>query len=110
VSTARPVVRPAGTTGPAAWYSNGTYGGHVVALGTADQLTTYYAWPDGRPLTIQQMNHGLRWFDQHHVAVMAVYQPGSRFCPLQWIEFGWLAALSLLLAAAAMLITRRRSA
>jgi hypothetical protein len=97
-------------TGPAAWYSNGTYGRHVVALGTADQLTTYYAWPDGRRLTIQQMNHGARWYDQHHIAVMAVYQPGSRIWPLQWIEFGWLAALSLLLAAATVLIIRRHAA
>jgi len=97
-------------TGPAAWSGNGTYGGHVIALGAADELTTYYAWPDGRRLTIQQLNHGTAWFNQHHIALMAVYQPGSRFWPLQWIEFGWLAALSLLLVGATLLIIRRRAA
>ncbi|HLI42224.1 MAG TPA: ABC transporter permease subunit [Streptosporangiaceae bacterium] len=38
------------------------------------------------------------------------YQPGSRFWPFQWIEGGWLLALSVLLIAAAVWLVRRRAA
>jgi ABC-2 family transporter protein len=38
------------------------------------------------------------------------YQPGSRFWPFQWIESGWLLALSLLLIAATIWLVRRRAA
>jgi hypothetical protein len=38
------------------------------------------------------------------------YQPGSRFWPFQWIEGGWLFALSLLLIAATIWLVRRRTA
>ena len=38
------------------------------------------------------------------------YQPGSRFWSFQWIEGGWLLALSLLLIAATVWLVRRRAA
>jgi ABC-2 family transporter protein len=38
------------------------------------------------------------------------YQPGSRFWPFQWIEAGWLVALSVLLIAATVWLVRRRAA
>ena len=38
------------------------------------------------------------------------YQPGSRFWPFQWIEGGWLLALSVLLIAATIWLVRRRAA
>lgn len=38
------------------------------------------------------------------------YQPGSRFWPFQWIEGGWLFALSALLIAASIWLVRRRAA
>ena len=37
------------------------------------------------------------------------YQPGSRFWPFQWIEGGWLLALSVLLIAATVWLVRRRA-
>jgi hypothetical protein len=37
-------------------------------------------------------------------------QPGSRFWLFQWIEGGWLLALSLLLIAATVWLVRRRAA
>jgi hypothetical protein len=37
------------------------------------------------------------------------YQPGSRFWPFQWIEGGWLLALSVLLIAATVWLIRRRA-
>ena len=38
------------------------------------------------------------------------YQPGSRFWPFQWIEGGWLLALSVLLIGATVWLVRRRAA
>ncbi len=38
------------------------------------------------------------------------YQPASRYWTFQWIEFGWLTALAVLLLTAAFLLVRRRDA
>ena len=38
------------------------------------------------------------------------YQPASRFWPFQWIEGGWLLALSVLLIAATIWLVRHRAA
>ncbi len=46
--------------------------------------------------------HGYTWWARH--------QPGSRFWPFQWIEGGWLLALSVLLIAATVWLVRRRAA
>jgi hypothetical protein len=47
---------------------------------------------------------------QHGYTQWSAYQPGSRFWPFQWIEGGWLLALSVLLIAAAVWLVRRRAA
>jgi len=47
---------------------------------------------------------------QHGYTVWTSYQPGSRFWPFQWIEGGWLLALSVLLIAATVWLVRRRAA
>ena len=46
---------------------------------------------------------------QHGYVWQAAYQPGSRFWPFQWIEGGWLLALSVLLTAAIVWLVRRRA-
>jgi hypothetical protein len=47
----------------------------------------------------------------HHGFVqLTSYQPTSRFWPFQWIEGGWLLALSLLLIAATIWLVRRHAA
>jgi hypothetical protein len=46
---------------------------------------------------------------QHGYTQWTSYQPGSRFWPFQWIEGGWLLALSVLLIAAAVWLVRRRA-
>jgi hypothetical protein len=47
----------------------------------------------------------------HHGYIqLTTYQPASRFWPFQWIESGWLLALSLLLIAATVWLVRRRAA
>jgi hypothetical protein len=47
---------------------------------------------------------------QHGYTRWTSYQPGSRFWPFQWIEGGWLLALSVLLIAATVWLVRRRAA
>jgi hypothetical protein len=46
----------------------------------------------------------------HGYTVWTSYQPASRFWTFQWIEAGWLLALSALLIAAAVWLVRRRAA
>ena len=45
---------------------------------------------------------------QHGYTLWASYQPANRFWPFQWIEGGWLLALSVLLIAATVWLVRRR--
>ena len=47
---------------------------------------------------------------RHGYTQWSSYQPGSRFWPFQWIEGGWLLALSMLLIAATIWLVRRRAA
>jgi len=51
----------------------------------------------------------LQCFSQHGYTMLTSYQPASRFWPLQWIEGGWLLALSVLLIAATVWLVRRRA-
>jgi hypothetical protein len=51
-----------------------------------------------------------RYLLHHGFAQLTSYQPASRFWPFQWIEGGWLLALSVLLIAAAIWMVRRRAA
>ena len=48
--------------------------------------------------------------NQHGYTLWTSYQPVSRFWPFQWIEGGWLLALSVLLIAATVWLVRRRAA
>ena len=57
-----------------------------------------------------QANLGiLHYFTQHGYTQWTSYQPASRFWPFQWIEGGWLLALSVLLIAATVWLVRRRA-
>ena len=47
---------------------------------------------------------------QHGYTMWTSYQPTSRFWPFQWIEGGWLLALSVLLIAAATWLVQHRAA
>ncbi|HEV2244631.1 MAG TPA: hypothetical protein VGR98_26585 [Streptosporangiaceae bacterium] len=50
------------------------------------------------------------YLTQHGYTLWTTYQPASRFWPFQWIEGGWLLALSVLLIAATVWLVRRRPA
>jgi hypothetical protein len=52
----------------------------------------------------------LQYLTHHGYTQWTQYQPGSRFWPFQWIEGGWLLALSVLLIAATVWLVRRRAA
>jgi hypothetical protein len=56
------------------------------------------------PTTVDPVQYLL----QHGFRQVTAYQPGSRYWTFQWIEFGWLLALSLALIAAALWLLRRR--
>jgi ribulose bisphosphate carboxylase small subunit len=45
---------------------------------------------------------------QHGYTQVTQYQPDARFWTFQWIEFGWLALLSLVLIGTALWLLRRR--
>ena len=50
------------------------------------------------------------YLHQHGYAQWTSYQPDSRFWPFQWIEGGWLVALSVILIAATVWLAGRRAA
>jgi hypothetical protein len=51
-----------------------------------------------------------QYLTQHGYTYWTTYQPGSRFWPFQWIEGGWLLALSVLLIAVTVWLVHRRAA
>jgi hypothetical protein len=51
-----------------------------------------------------------QYLAQHGYTQLTTYQPADRFWPFQWIEGGWLLALSLLLIAVTVWMVRRRAA
>jgi ABC-type transport system involved in multi-copper enzyme maturation permease subunit len=62
-----------------------------------------------RPQKAQAYLTVLRYLTHHGYTYWTRYQPGSRFWPLQWIESGWLLALSVLLIATTIWLVRRRA-
>jgi hypothetical protein len=51
----------------------------------------------------------VQYLVQHGFTQWTTYQPAGRFWPFQWIEGGWLLALSLLLIATTVWLVRRRA-
>jgi hypothetical protein len=49
-----------------------------------------------------------QYLDRHGFTQLTTYQPASRFWAFQWIEGGWLLALSVLLIAVTLWLVRRR--
>jgi hypothetical protein len=59
---------------------------------------------------IPQALNVTQYLNQRGYTQWTSYQPAGRFWPFQWIESGWLLALSLLLIAATVWLVRRRAA
>jgi len=59
---------------------------------------------------VPQAPNVTQYLNQHGYTLWTSYQPVSRFWPFQWIEGGWLLALSVLLIAVTVWLVRRRAA
>jgi hypothetical protein len=83
----------------------------------------FHSWRDAPPSLIQLCSPSTRGplgkgsltslaqcFAQHGYTQLTSYQPASRFWTFQWIESGWLLALSALLIALNVQLVRRRAA
>jgi ABC-type transport system involved in multi-copper enzyme maturation permease subunit len=113
------------STPASAWVLGGwwTKGGSVVSPATMNQLQNtlagrfmtatlpknvksddikFYKGPANADVQSYLYSHGYT----HWIS----YQPGSRFWPFQWIEGGWLLALSVLLITVTVWLVRRRVA
>jgi hypothetical protein len=61
------------------------------------------------PATPANFGDPVQYLIQHGYTQLTTFQPASRYWPFQWIEGGWLLALSLLLLAATVWLVRRRA-
>jgi hypothetical protein len=78
----------------------------------SQELRGYHHAPTAQvgPNTFQTVLNPVPYLTQHGYANWTSYQPASRFWPFQWIEGGWLLALSMLLVATTVWLVRRRAA
>ncbi len=107
-----------------AWIINGwwTKGGTVIGQSAINQVmnamlrqTTTAIMPKNVSENDVKFYKGmansqvLHYLTQHGYTQWTSYQPGSRFWPFQWIEGGWLLALSVLLIAGTVWLVGRRA-
>jgi ABC-2 family transporter len=87
----------------------GTKGGKPVSQSALSQVLQ--GAPQLAPKGgVPQAPNVTQYLNQHGYTLWTSYQPGSRFWPFQWIEGGWLLALSVLLIAVTVWLVRRRAA
>jgi hypothetical protein len=90
------------------WYTKGgtfAFGDHGNGIfSAARRLCGGLGCPASGRRSLEQL------LAQHGYTHWTSYQPGSRFWPFQWIEGGWLLALSVLLIATTVWLVRRRAA
>ncbi len=84
------------------WTKGGTFANPPPSICTPSALGAGGSKPS--PASINQC------LVQHGYTQWTSYLPATRFWPFQWIEGGWLLALSLLLIAATTWLVRRRAA
>jgi len=89
------------------WY---TKGGKFAFPGVGSQLAGAVSRICPAPRVNSNGFSPAQCLAQHGYTLWTSYQPGSRFWPFQWIEGGWLLALSVLLIAATVWLVRRRAA
>jgi hypothetical protein len=91
-----------------------TKGSQPVSQATINQILQGYqpAVTQIGPNTFQKGSgiNPVQYLTQHGYTLWTSYQPASRFWPFQWIEGGWLLALSVLLIAATVWLVGRRAA
>ena len=87
------------------WYAKGGQPVSQSVLSQVLQGAPQLAGKGGVPQSLSVT----QYLNQHGYTLWTSYQPGSRFWPFQWIEGGWLLALSVLLIAATVWLVRRRA-
>ena len=88
------------------WFNKGGQPVSQSALGQVLQgAPPQFAGKGGVPESLSAW----QYLVQHGYTLSTTYQPASRFWPFQWIEGGWLLALSVLLIAATVWLVRRRA-
>lgn len=79
---------------------------HAIHVRAEGPLSFQPEGPANASVPMDPVNYLL----QHGYALLIINQPDSRFWTFQWIEGGWLLALSLLLLAGTLWLVRRRAA
>ena len=102
-------------TGPPEWVISQWYTGphgNTASQSTISQILQGYhpAVTQIAPGHSQKLVDPVRWLAQHGYTQWTSYQPPGRFWTFQFIEGGWLLALSLLIIAATVWLVRRRAA
>jgi hypothetical protein len=87
------------------WYTGP--GGKPASQSTLNQIFALFPHNGGGPKVKETL---AQEFAQHGITVWQRYIPVSRFWPMQFVEAGWLLALSVLLIAATVWLVRRRAA
>jgi hypothetical protein len=99
----------------------------VSGIGNDWIIGQWYTGPNGKPVSQQTVrnvvahapasvqnsqnpNVATAYLSAHHYAQWASYQPASRYWHFQFIEGGWLLALSLILLAGTVWLVRRKAA
>ena len=90
------------------WQKTGS--GHLISQTRVSQVLRGAPQQIAGKGGVPQAASVLQYLTRHGYALLTSYQPGSRFWPFQWIEAGWLLALSVLLIAATVWLVRRRAA
>ena len=62
------------------------------------------------PATPANLGDPVQYLIQHGLTQLTTYQPAGRFWTFQWIEGGWLLALSVILIVVTVWLVRRRAA
>lgn len=116
---AAPVVTRSATIPQQAWLiSQGWFRGGTPA--TLDMINNTLARVDVRAVTPELFQPGpatpanlgdpVQYLIQHGYTQLTTYQPARLFWSFQWIEAGWLVAISVILIASAVWLVRRRAA
>src|SRR5579862_2380774 len=84
-------------------------GGHAVSQNVIDQVLQQGGAKVFGKGGIPQSSDTTQYLAQHGFTLLTRYQPASRFWPFQWIEGGWLLALSVLLIAVSVWLVSRRA-
>jgi hypothetical protein len=95
------------------WFRGGKPASLAMINNTLAQVDVRAVTPElfePGPATPPSLGDPVQYLMQHGYAQVTTYQPAGRFWSFQWIEGGWLLALSVLLIATAVWLVRRRAA